>query len=81
MFRTTRRIVAFSLVSGVSLAAIVGWVTGFYSWAVGSITRGWAELMIWINSPWGFDHLIAAAVGVLLPIGLIFVILLVLMDS
>ncbi|MFE0133271.1 hypothetical protein ACFWY6_17130 [Streptomyces sp. NPDC059037] len=61
MFKSTRLIIALSLIGGVSLAAIIGWVTGFFGSIADTDADVWNDFMDWINSPLGWEHLPAGA--------------------
>lgn len=53
MFKSARLIIALSLIGGVSLAVIIGWVTGFFGSIADTVAGLWNDFMDWINSPLG----------------------------
>ncbi|MFF4409497.1 hypothetical protein [Streptomyces sp. NPDC001404] len=68
MFKSARIVIALSLVGGVSLAAVIEWVTGFFA-SIAIIVSGlWSNFMGRINSPLGWEHLLAGAGVLLVPI-------------
>ncbi|MDL5199566.1 hypothetical protein [Streptomyces sp. ALI-76-A] len=68
MFKRTRLVIALSLIGGVSLAAIIGWVTGFFSSIADTVGGLWNDFMGWINSPLGWEHLLAGAGVLIVPV-------------
>ncbi|MFJ4622171.1 hypothetical protein [Streptomyces sp. NPDC088812] len=59
MFKSARAIIALGLIGGVGLAVIVGWVTGFFVSIATTVSGLWNNFMGWINSPLGWEHLLA----------------------
>ncbi|MCT9105274.1 hypothetical protein [Streptomyces mirabilis] len=68
MFKSARLIIALGLIGGVSLAAIMGWVTGFFGAIADTVAGLWNDFMGWINSPLGCEHLLAGAGVLLVPV-------------
>lgn len=68
MFKSARLIIALSLIGGVSLAAIIGWVTGFFGSIADTVAGLWNNFMGWINSPLGWEHLLAGAGVLIVPV-------------
>ncbi|MGW3197171.1 hypothetical protein ACWDBD_21785 [Streptomyces sp. NPDC001118] len=66
MFKNAR--IALSLIGGVSLAAIIGWGTGFFASIATTVSGLWNNFMGWINSPLGWEHLLAGAGVLLVPV-------------
>lgn len=71
MFATTRRIVGFSLLTGISLAGIIGWVTGWWARLSARVDQLWSDLVAWATSPVTMDHILAVGAVVLVPIALL----------
>ncbi|MFF8914194.1 hypothetical protein ACF08M_12920 [Streptomyces sp. NPDC015032] len=80
VFKSARAVIALSLVGGVGLAAVVGWATGFFASAAGTVAGLWSSLVGWINSPLSWEHLLAGA-GVLLVPVVILVLIFVIADD
>ncbi|UQA91169.1 hypothetical protein [Streptomyces halobius] len=68
MFKSARLIIALSLIGGVSLAAIIGWVTGFFGSIADTVAGLWNDFMEWINSPLGWEHLLTGAGVLFVPV-------------
>ncbi|MGW0881385.1 hypothetical protein [Streptomyces sp. NPDC002671] len=68
MFKSARLIVALILIGGVSLAVIVGWVAGFFGSIADTVAGLWNDFMDWINSPLGWEHLLAGAGVLFVPV-------------
>ncbi|MFJ1733161.1 hypothetical protein [Streptomyces sp. NPDC088254] len=68
MFKSARVIIALGLIGGVSLAVIVGWVTGFFALVATTVSGLWNDFMGWINSPLGWEHLLAGAGVLIVPV-------------
>ena len=68
MFKSARLIIALGLIGGVSLAAIIGWVTGFFASIASTVAGLWNDFMGWINSPLGWEHLLAGAGVLIVPV-------------
>ncbi|MEU3051597.1 hypothetical protein ABZ705_34865 [Streptomyces sp. NPDC006984] len=68
MLKSARVIIAFGLISGVSLAAVIGWVTGFFGSIADTGAGVWNDFMGWTNSPLGWEHLLAGAGALLVPV-------------
>ncbi|WP_433855095.1 hypothetical protein [Streptomyces kronopolitis] len=68
MFKSARLIVALGLIGGVSLAAIIGWVTGFFGAIADTVADLWNDFMGWVNSPLGWEHLLAGAGVLIVPV-------------
>lgn len=79
MFATTRRVVAFSVLTGISLTAIVGWVTGWWATLMSQVSRVWDDLITWMTSPVTMDHLVALG-GMVVGAGVLLLILFALTD-
>ncbi|WP_030559197.1 hypothetical protein [Streptomyces aureocirculatus] len=63
-----RAIIVLGLIGGVSLAVIIGWGTGFFV-AIASTGAGlWNDFMGWINSPLRWEHLLAGAGVLIVPV-------------
>ncbi|WP_394941138.1 hypothetical protein [Psychromicrobium sp. YIM B11713] len=79
---TTRRIVALCTLGGMSVGTLVGWVTGFFTWITATVTRLWAEVMTWLQSSWGIEHILVTTAAVVLgPLVLIFILIIVISDD
>lgn len=74
MLRNTRTIVGLCALSGVSVTAVIGWATGFFTWAVGSVHSLWDGFIAFLNSPFSWEHLAAGAGVLIIPIVIIVVI-------
>lgn len=81
MFRTTRRIVLFSVITGVSLTSIIAWITGALHFVAGQAVRLWNQAVAWVTSSDGGGALLAGVLGIGLPLIGIFALLLVITDS
>ncbi|MFF8902615.1 hypothetical protein ACF082_34675 [Streptomyces lydicus] len=68
MFKSARLIIALSLIGGISLAAVIGWVTGFFGSSASIVGGLWNDFMDWINSPLGWEHLLAGAGVLFVPV-------------
>lgn len=68
MFRSARAIIALGLIGGVSLAVIVGWVTGFFASIADTVAGLENDFMGWVNSPLGWEHLLAGAGALIVPV-------------
>ncbi|MFJ5724742.1 hypothetical protein [Streptomyces sp. NPDC093149] len=68
MFKSARAIIALGLIGGVSLAVIVGWVTGFLASIASTVAGLRNDFIGWINLPLGWEHLLAGAGVLLVPI-------------
>lgn len=68
MFKSARAIIALGLIGGVSLAVIVGWVTGFFTSIASTVAGLWNDFTGWISSPLGWEHLFAGAGVLIVPI-------------
>ncbi|MDO5865120.1 MULTISPECIES: hypothetical protein [Paenarthrobacter] len=62
------------MLSGVSVAAVVSLATGFFAWIMGSVRSLWEGFIAFLNSPFSWEHLIAGAGVLLIPIIIIVVI-------
>ncbi|WP_424863087.1 hypothetical protein [Streptomyces sp. MMS24-I29] len=80
VFRNTRLVVGLCLASGISAAAVIGWLTGFFARIADFVAGLWNELVTWLDSPLGWDHLLAGA-GVLLAPVILLVVILALSDN
>lgn len=74
MFRSVRTVVGLCLLGGVSLAAIIGWATGFFGRATSVIAGLWSDLTSWLNEPMGWDQLLAGAGVLIAPLVLLVII-------
>ena len=68
MFKSARAITALGLIGGVSLAVIVGWVTSFFASITSTVAGLWINFMGWINSPLGWEYLLAGAGVLIVPV-------------
>ncbi|WP_338675889.1 hypothetical protein V1460_25190 [Streptomyces sp. SCSIO 30461] len=68
VFKSARAIIALSLIGGVSLAVVVGWVTGFLASITSAVAGLWNNFMGWINSPLGWEHLLAGTGVLIVPV-------------
>ncbi|MEV7953010.1 hypothetical protein [Streptomyces sp. NPDC088141] len=68
MFKSARALIALGLIGGVSLAVIVGRVTGFFGSVASTVAGLWSNLMGWISSPLSWEHLLAGAGVLLVPV-------------
>ncbi|MER6367195.1 hypothetical protein ABT255_02245 [Streptomyces mirabilis] len=68
MFKSARLIIARSLIGGVSLAAIIGWGTGLFGVIADTVSGLWNNFMGWLNSPLGWEHLLAGAGVLIIPV-------------
>ncbi|QWF85674.1 hypothetical protein [Amycolatopsis sp. CA-230715] len=80
MFRHDRTVVVLCLLSTVLIAVAVGWATGFLASVGAAVCRIWDGVISWLYSPFGWDHLLAGAGVLIVPI-LIVVIILVLAND
>ncbi|WP_247040330.1 hypothetical protein [Arthrobacter rhizosphaerae] len=71
MFKSTRAIVGLCLVGGVSLATVIGWSTGFFSQVAAFVGGLWTGFTTWLSSPFGWDHVIAGAGVLLIPVAIL----------
>lgn len=71
MFKSARLIVGICLFGGVSLLALVGWISGFFGKFIGFIGGAWAGITAWLSQPLTFDHLLAGLGVLLIPIGIL----------
>lgn len=74
MFKSARAIVVLCVFTGVSAAAVVGWVTGFFAQLTAFFGGLWNNLLEWINSPLSWDHLFAGAGILLVPVAALVII-------
>jgi hypothetical protein len=74
MFRNVRLVISLGLLSGVSLAGVVGWATGFFDRAWQFVSGHWAGFMELLNSPWSWEMLMVGAGVLLVPIVILIVI-------
>ncbi|MFI8091533.1 hypothetical protein ACIF9R_24970 [Streptomyces sp. NPDC086080] len=74
MFKSARLIIALSLIGGVSLAVIIGWVTGFFVSIADTVAGLWNDFTDWINLPLGWEHLLAGAGVLFVPVIVLIVI-------
>ena len=81
MFRTARTVVGLSVFGGISIAVVVGWVTGFFHKAFGVISGLWTSFLAWLDQPFDTSHLFAGVGAVLIPVAIIFAVLFALTDS
>ena len=86
-FRTTRNLIIFCSVTGISLSALIAVVTGFIPKAVAFVDNaintvsGWIDGFIaWIHQPFDLSHLLAAGSVVVVPL-IFIVIFLVITDN
>jgi hypothetical protein len=75
MFKSARAIVGLCLVGGVSLATVIGWATGFFGQVAAFVGGLWTGFATWLSSPFGWDHVIAGAGVLLIPIAILVVII------
>ncbi|ELP65794.1 hypothetical protein STRTUCAR8_01473 [Streptomyces turgidiscabies Car8] len=68
MFNSARAIIALGLIGGVSLAVIGGCVTGFFASIASTVAGLRNDFMGWINSPLGWEHLLAGAGVLIVPV-------------
>lgn len=68
MFKSAHAIISLMLLGGVSLAVVVGWVTGFFGWITSTVAGLWGNFTAWINSPLGWEHLLAGAGVLIIPL-------------
>ncbi|MEU6263721.1 hypothetical protein [Saccharopolyspora shandongensis] len=73
MFKSTRAIIGICLLGGVSVATVIGWATGFFAQVVSFFNGLWNSLIAWLDSPFGWDHLLAGASVLIVPIVLLVV--------
>lgn len=74
-FRTTRNLIVFCSVTGVSLSALIALVTGFIPKVIAFVDNtittlsGWINGFIaWLHEPFDFSHLLAAGSAIIVPI-------------
>ncbi|MFC8125542.1 hypothetical protein [Streptomyces sp. NPDC057302] len=80
MLKSARAIIVLGLIGGVSLAVIIGWGTGFFASIASIGVDLWNDFMGWINSPLGWEHVLAGA-GVLSVPVIVFVLILAIADG
>lgn len=68
MFKSARAIITLCLITGVSLSAPIGTVTGFFTRAWLWAQETWAGILVWINSPATIEQFWTLAGILLLPI-------------
>ncbi|GHB82333.1 hypothetical protein GCM10010306_091140 [Streptomyces umbrinus] len=66
--KSARLVVALSLIGGVSLAVVIGRVTEFFGSIADAVASLWNDFMDWINSPLGWEHLLAGAGVLFVPV-------------
>ena len=74
MFRSTRAVVVLCAICGVSVTAIIGWATGFFTRLAGIVGGWWNGLTEWLGSPLTLEHILAGAGVILVPVILLAVI-------
>ncbi|MGI8306960.1 hypothetical protein [Saccharopolyspora hattusasensis] len=75
MFKSTRATIGICLLGEASVATVTGWATGFFAQVVSFFNGLWNSFIAWLNSPFGWDHLLAGAGVLIAPIILLVVIL------
>ncbi|NUQ96218.1 MAG: hypothetical protein HOY79_06510 [Streptomyces sp.] len=80
MFKSARLIIVLSLIGGVGLVVIIGWVTGFFGSIADTVAGLWNDFMDRINSPLGWEHLLAGA-GVLFVPVIVLILIFVIADN
>lgn len=68
LFKSRRRVVLFSVVTGVSITSIIAWASGFGASIWNFATTQWVSLMALITGPVSFESIGAAAMAILLPL-------------
>lgn len=80
MLRNARLIIALCALTGVSVAGLVGWATGFLAEATAWVSGTWVNLMTWIDQPMTMGHAFAGVGVVLIPLGIMLATILVMID-
>lgn len=80
MLRSARMVVGLCLFGGVSLAAVIGWATGFFGRAAAFVSGLWQGFTAWLDQPLGLDHLFAG-IGVLVIPAIIIMVIFAIADS
>lgn len=78
--RRTRRIVALSLLGGLGLVGVAGWLTGFFTPIVLQAQSVWEGLQTWLQQPFDLSHVLAVGGAALLPGAIVLLIVLAIAD-
>lgn len=77
MFSKIRLLIGLGILSGASIAVLIGWLSGFFSLLAGRAHQLWVMTTAWISSSLSIESILVA----LMPLVMIVVIVLVLHDS
>lgn len=80
MFRNIRLILTLCALTGISVAGIVGWATGFFGQFASTVGATWNDIMIWLDQPLTWSHMFAGVGAVVIPVAILLTLVLVLAD-
>lgn len=71
--RTARLVIIISMLTGVSVGAILGYVTGFFTSMADIFTGAYTSVLAWLSSPMTLEHLMSGLGFILIPLGILVV--------
>lgn len=80
MLRNARLILALSALTGISIAGVIGWATGFFGELTSAVGATWNDIMVWLEQPISWSHLFAGAGAIVIPLALLLALVLVVTD-
>lgn len=75
LVRNARVLIALGIISGVSISGVIAYTTGVFHRCIAMITGAVDGIVAWINSPLGYDHLVAGLGVLVAPLIAVFIML------